>query len=213
MQKLILRAVAIVLVSVSTTGLASATGLAQPAHARNGASAVVQRLNDSLLEVMQAADNLGYQGRYRKLAPVLGASFDFTLMARVALGKHWKSLDKAQQSQVVDSFSRLSVATFASRFDGYGGEVFQITGEKSQRKNTVLVQNRLVKRDGEQIPINYLVRRVDGSWRIIDVFLDAKYSELALKRSEYTSVVQREGFDGLIGTIEAKISEMSNPPG
>ena len=125
------------------------------------------------------------------------------------MAKHWKTLDETQRAQVVESFGRLSVATFAARFDGYGGETFQVVGEKSQRKDAILVKNRLLKRDGDQIPINYLVRQVDGEWRIVDVFLDAKYSELALKRSEYTSVVQREGFDGLIGIIEAKITQIS----
>lgn len=206
MPKVILRSAAVIIVLFAF----AATWLPQPASAQASASDVVERLNDTLLEVMQGADNLGYQGRYEKLAPVLTDSFDFGLMARVALGKHWKGLDQAQQALAVESFGRLSVATFAARFSGYGGEVFEVTGEKTQRKNTMLVKNRLLKRDGDFIPINYLVRLEDGEWRIVDVFLDAKYSELALKRSEYTSVVQREGFDGLIGIIEAKINQISH---
>ena len=202
-----LRSAAIALV------LVTAAWLVQPAGAQAGTQAnatqVVERVNDTLLEVMQGADSLGYQGRFEKLAPVLTESFDFGLMARVALGRHWKTLDETQRAQAVESFGRLSVATFAARFDGYGGETFKVIGEKSQRKDAILVKNRLLKRDGDQIPINYLVRQVDGEWRIVDVFLDAKYSELALKRSEYTSVVQREGFDGLIGIIEAKITQIS----
>lgn len=206
MPKFILRTAAVLVVVLA------AAGLSRTAAAQASPTDLVARLNDTLLQVMQSADSLGYQGRYEALAPVLVESFDFALMARVSLGKHWKNLDKAQRAQVVNSFGRLSVATFAARFDGYGGEVFQILGEKQQRKSTVLVKNRLVKRNGESVLLNYLVRQVDGAWRIIDVFLDAKYSELALKRSEYTSVVQREGFDGLIGVIEAKINEMSNQP-
>ena len=206
MPKVISRAVAVILVLFAIAGPVST------AQAQGSPTDLVARLNNTLLKVMQGADSLGYQGRYETLAPVLAQSFDFPLMARVALGKHWKELDKTQRAQVVNSFGRLSVATFAARFDGYGGETFQITGEKQQRKNTVLVKNQLVKSNGERVSLNYLVRRVEGAWRIIDVFLDAKYSELALKRSEYSSVVQREGFDGLIGTIEAKIDEMSNQP-
>lgn len=187
--------------------------LSQPVSAQASASATVERLNSTLLAVMQDAKTLGYQGRYEKLAPVLKESFDFPLMARIAVGKHWDSLDAEQQAQLVESFSRLSVATFAARFDGYSGESFQVEGETDQRRNTVLVSNQLIKADGEAVPINYLVRQIDGEWRIIDVFLDAKYSELALKRSEYTSVVSREGFEGLLGVMEEKIAHMAETSG
>ncbi|MGF1608295.1 MAG: ABC transporter substrate-binding protein [Kiloniellales bacterium] len=187
--------------------------LSQPVSAQASATATVERLNSTLLAVMQEARSLGYQGRYEKLAPVLTESFDFQLMARVAVGKHWGSLDAEQQEQLIESFSRLSVATFAARFDGYSGESFRIDGEADQRRNTVLVSNQLVKANGEAIPINYLLRQIDGQWRIIDIFLDAKYSELALKRSEYTSVVSREGFDRLLGVMEQKIAEMASTGG
>ena len=32
-------------------------------------------------------------------------------------------------------------------------------------------------------------------------------SELALQRSQYSSLIQRQGFDGLLETLEGKISE------
>ena len=187
--------------------------LSQPASAQASATDLVERLNHTLIDVMQNADTLGYDGRYKTLAPVLQDSFDFPLMAKVAVGKYWKGLDDEQKKQLIQSFARLSVATFASRFDGYGGEVFEVEGESNQRKNTVLVSNKLVKSSGEVVPLNYLLRESDGGWRIVDVYLDAKYSELALKRSEYSSVVSREGFDALIGIMENKIATLASAPG
>jgi hypothetical protein len=41
------------------------------------------------------------------------------------------------------------------------------------------------------------------------VFLKAKYSELAIKRSEYTSVYKRDGFARLIEIMETKIAGFS----
>lgn len=170
-------------------------------------SALVDRLNGTLINVMQKSDELGYNGRYETLAPILVDSFNFPAMARISVGKHWNSLSQEQKKELSQIFARLSVATFAARFDGYGGEQFRITGKRDQKRNTVLVENELVKTSGDSIPINYLVREFDGDWRIIDVYLDAKYSELALKRSEYSAVLQREGFDGLVNTMQAKIDQ------
>lgn len=176
-------------------------------QAADGASAVIQRLNATLLEVMQNADRLGFQGRYETLAPVLVESFNFPVMASKSVGsKQWRGLDTEQKKQLTQSFGRLSVATFAARFDGYGGEQFRVSGQRDLGKD-ILVFNELVKPSGKAISINYVLRDFDGRLRIIDVYLDGKYSELALKRSEYGSVIKREGLTGLIAALEQKIEQ------
>ena len=172
-------------------------------------SAVAERLDAALLEAMRNAKTLGYKGRYELLAPVLEQAFDFPFMARVSIGRYWRKMDEAQRAKLVEAFARLSIATFAARFNGYGGETFQILGEEKQPRGVILVVNHLVKNDGEAVPINYLMRESKGRWRVVDVFLDAKYSELAIKRAEYTTVYQRDGFDRLIEIMEAKIAELA----
>lgn len=171
--------------------------------------AIVERLNDTFLGVMREAEALGYQGRFDRLAPVLSEAFDFPLMARASLGRHWKDLDQAQRDRMIELFARSSVATFATRFNGFSGERFEVLGESEAPRKSILVRNRLVKSGGEAVEINYLLRRRKERWRVVDIFLDAKYSELAMKRSEYSSVVQNEGFDGLIARLEAKLAELA----
>lgn len=171
--------------------------------------AVAERLDAAILEAMRNAEALGYQGRYEILAPVLEQAFDFPYMARVSIGRYWRKMDEAQRARLIDAFSRLSIATFAARFNGYGGEAFQILGEEKQPRGAVLVANHLVKTDGEPVAIDFLMREDEGRWRVVDVFLDAKYSELAIKRAEYTTVYQRDGFDRLIEIMEAKIAELA----
>ena len=118
-------------------------------------------------------------------------------------------MNEQEQARLVEVFGRLSTATFAARFDGYGGEVFEITGEEAQPRGAVLVLNRLVKTDGDAVPINYLMREGETGWRIVDVFLDAKFSEIAVKRSEYTAVIQRYGLAVLIEVMEQKIADFA----
>jgi phospholipid transport system substrate-binding protein len=168
---------------------------------------VAEELDAALLEAMRNAKTLGYEGRYKLLAPVLVATFDFGYMARVSVGRYWRKMDEAQRARLVEAFGKLSIATFAARFDGYGGETFKVLGQEDQPRGVVLVVNHLVKSDGEAVPINYLMRKQKERWRIVDVFLEAKYSELAIKRSEYTSVYKRDGFSGLIAIMESKIAD------
>ena len=171
--------------------------------------AVAERLDAAILEAMRNAEALGYQGRYELLAPVLEQAFDFPYMARVSIGRYWRKMDEAQRARMVGAFTRLSIATFAARFNGYGGETFQILGEEEQPRGAILVVNHLVKTDGDPVAIDFLMREDEGRWRVVDVFLDAKYSELAIKRAEYTTVYQRDGFDRLIEIMEARIAELA----
>ncbi len=172
-------------------------------------SEIVQRLNAVLIEVMRGAEALGFQGRYQHLAPVLSQTFDFPFMARISTGGHWRALDEATRARIVEAFGKVSVATYAARFDGYGGERFEILGEAPGRRKTVLVRNRLVKSDGEAVAINYLLKATEGRWRVVDVFLDGKYSELALKRSEYGAVIKNHGIAALIQRLDRKAAKLS----
>lgn len=169
-------------------------------------TATVERLNAVLLETMKSAADLGYQGRYDRLAPVLKEIFDFPTMARIVLGTHWSSIGKRQQSDFIEAFADYSVAVFASRFDGYDGERFEILGEQPARRGAVLVQNQIVKSDGEAIAINYLTRPAEAgdNWQVVDTILGGAYSELATRRSEYDGIVKKTGIGSLIDALNRK---------
>ena len=179
------------------------------AAAEEAPSDIVGRLNAVLMEVMQQADELGFSGRYDRLAPVLSEAFNFSLMARISVGRHWRKLENSDRDRLVDVFGRLSIATFAARFDGYSGERFEVLGERPAPRKANLVRNRLIKNDGEAVEINYLLKAAEGRWRVVDVFLDAVYSELAMKRSEYGSVIKNAGFDELIRRLDEKIAKLA----
>jgi len=172
-------------------------------------SAVVERLNAALIEVMRGAEALGFQGRYQRLAPVLSQSFDFPFMARVSAGGRWRAWDEATRGRFVEAFGKVSIATYAARFDGFGGERFEVLGEAPGRRKTILVRNRLVRTGGDAVAIDYLLKATEGRWRVVDVYLDGKYSELALKRSEYGAVIKNHGIAVLIQSLEEKAAQLA----
>lgn len=189
--------------------IAAAAAGNQARAAMGSPSDVVARLNITLLSIMREAEPLGFQGRFDRLAPELLGAFNFQAMASVVAGRHWKKLDTAQRKRLIDVFGRSSIATFATRFDGYSGETFRIIEEKPGPRGSMLVRNKLIKSDGGNVEINYLLRVFNDRWRVVDVFLDAKYSEMALTRSEYTSIISNKGFDTLIRDLEEKLARLA----
>ena len=166
---------------------------------------LVERLNGVLLEAMRNADSLGYQGRYDLMRPTLTQTFNFPVMAQITAGTgRWRDFTQDQRQRLVESFSRMSIATFASRFDGYGGERFEVVDAQPQRNDRILVRSRLVRTDGEPpVELNYLFQEFGDGWRILDVYLDGIYSELSRQRSEYASILNTGGVEMLIQEIDA----------
>ena len=169
----------------------------------------VQDFYGVLLGNMQQGRMLGESGRYAKLAPVVDRTFDIPTMTRLAIGPAWSTLSPTQQQQLVGAFAHYVAATYADQFDSYSGEQLQVTGERPNGAD-LLVQTRIVKSNGESTRLDYLMRQDQGSWRISDVYLDGTISQLAVHRSEFHSVLQREGVDGLVMALNRKVDLLRN---
>ena len=187
--------------------VAALSYLAPPANA-GPASDIIGKLNTVFMDVMQNTKSLGYESRYKKLEPTLAETYDFAEMTRVATGRHWRRLTDDQKQQLVAAFHDLSIATYAARFGGFGDGHFEILGEETAPAGSVRVNNQIVPASGEPIRVDYLLRQTAGQWRIIDVYLKSSVSELAVRRGEFTGILAKRGFDGLIADIKAKVSKL-----
>ena len=67
------------------------------------------------------------------------------------------------------------------------------------------MQTKIVKAKGISVTLNYRIRENAGSWQISDVYLDGTISQLATQRSEFHSILQHEGVDGLILALNRKV--------
>jgi phospholipid transport system substrate-binding protein len=189
---------------IASLGSAQATG--------DAPRSVVEAFHATLLQVMKQASQLGFQGRYKTLQPAIENAFNLPLMARLAIGPQWTSIAPEQQQRLIEGFRRLTFATYASRFDSYDGEQFETKGEKSGGAGGgTLVETRLVPQrgNGDPVDLSYLVRQDGGRWQIIDVFLSGTISELATRRAEFTSVLRRDGAEGLTAMLERKVAELT----
>jgi phospholipid transport system substrate-binding protein len=172
------------------------------------ATDVVENLHGTLLIVMKDGNQIGYQGRYDRLAPVITAGFDMPFIAKMVLGRYWGTFSIEQKSKFVETFSKLSIATYAANFDTYSREAFKAISEKEASGGRILVQTQLIKSDGGQVQLDYVLHRVGSPWRIINVVADGA-SDLALKRADYTSFLKSNGFDPLLIKLNEKIAQYS----
>jgi phospholipid transport system substrate-binding protein len=170
------------------------------------ARATVDDLHRALIEVMKNADRLGYAGRYEKLEPVVRKSFNFEAVSQVSLGGHWNKLTREQKKAFIEKLTRLSLATYASQFNGYGGERFEFEGVDSASAGRAMLTYFLTAPKEKPIKFQYILIEFRGRWEIVNIIVDG-ISDLALRKAQYTSIIDREGYDALMGKLDEKISD------
>lgn len=200
--------VACCLVLLAVTPMAAGAQTAGPPYA--APEDPVVRLNDALLAMMRAAGGTTLEQRKDRILPVLRDVYAFDRMGQYAVGRSaFTDLSPDQRRRYLEQFALMSAVTYASRFDGYSGEQFAITGRGEGRGGTEVVKTALTTGGGETIDLHYLVREVgDQGWQIVDVLLQGRISELSRRRAEFGALYQREGYDGLIRGIEETINRL-----
>ena len=168
------------------------------------AKQVVEKFQSELIAVMKDGKKLGYAGRYQKLSDPISNSHDLTKIARIVVGKEWEKLSEDQQQKLTDIFIRLSIASYAHNFKDFSGEEFIIDSEEETKNGGVVIHSHLTIPDDKPVKFDYMLKEKGASWRIINIIANG-VSDLALKRSEYTAILQRDGFDALISQINEKI--------
>ena len=193
--------------AVSVLALSSRASWLSAAPASSPA-AVIGAFYDTLLAAWKGAATLGFEGRRAKLAPAVRAAYNLPVMTRLTVGPQWQGMTPAQQTQLISAFADYSVATYASRFNTYSGERFEVDPNPSPTTNGVIVHTKLIKSDGNPVQLDYLMQQSDGGWHVIDVYLSGTISELATRRSEFSSVLSHGGADALAEALKKKANDL-----
>ncbi len=205
----ITRRALMVLASLCFILLLTAAPFTPGAAAASDPQDVVRGFYGVLLTNMRDGRTLGASGRLARLAPVVDRIFDIPAMTRLAVGNSWTNLSPAEQQLLIAAFRHYVAATYVDQFNTYSGEQLQVTGERPHGAN-VVVQTRIVKSNGDATRLDYLMRQDEGGPWISDVYLDGSISQLAVHRSEFHSILQREGIDGLIQALNRKVDLLRN---
>jgi len=193
-------------VAPQASGSVAAAGASAGAEVAGSPVAVVETLHASLIAAMQDKE-LDFDGRYAMLAPVVEESFDLEFMGSKCVGRHWKTLSPDEQQAWLEKFKRLTTSTYASRFKSFNGERFETLGEEPGARDTQIVLTKLHVPGDEDVMLNYRLMKGPAGWQVIDIYLKGTVSELALRRSDYSVTLKRDGFDGLVAAIDEKIAD------
>ena len=127
-------------------------------------------------EVISIVENkqLTKENRNDKIVNILTPMFDFELMAKLSLGKKWKSLSKNDANNFVNLYVKRMKQSYSSKIDAYSDEKVEVTKIKQTKKSRIeLITNLVSKTNKLEIIYKFYkpkkLKLDKNNWLIYDV--------------------------------------------
>src|SRR3984957_17599591 len=186
---------------------------AVPASADQSATDVVKSLVNPALQILnnKSAPLTDRQQKLRNL--VSGDMFDYTAMARSALGIHWKELNDQQRNDFTQVFTAFLRDSYIGRIQDFSIQQVNYLGESDLGDGHTEVTTTVQQPGGKApVQINYMLRKENGKWLIYDVTVD-NISIAANYRNQFNRVINNKGFDTLMTDLKSKQQSLEDQLG
>jgi phospholipid transport system substrate-binding protein len=172
-----------------------------------GPMAVVQQTVNQALEVLRDKDTPLAQ-RQDHLRQIVAGTFDFTEMAKSALGYHWKQITPDQQQEFTNVFVAFIEDSYLSKLNEYRGQQVVFKRASNDGPQYAQVSTEVTQSSGEPIHMDFRLLQKDGSWKIYDVTVDA-ISIIANYRNQFNRVMNNQGYQKLIDDLKSKQASLA----
>jgi phospholipid transport system substrate-binding protein len=201
----------IILVPALMLGAAWAgTARAAEGGSNEQAIAFIEALGQRLLATQASTAADAAELRQGALEDLIRDGFNLDLTSQLVLGKYWSRASAGQRAAFKDLFAPYLLSTYARQLDAYRLETLAVVACKRVGERDFLVQTS-IEGNSEVANAVWRLRARGGAYRIIDVLVDG--ISLALtERSQFASVIGREGFEGMLALLRERVSGRATEP-
>ena len=132
--------------------------------------------------------------------------FDFEELSKRTLGRDWKKMSAAQQTEFVKLFKQLLQGVYADRLLAYSDQKVIFDKEITLKKGSAEVQSYLQTSDGKKIPLFYRLTDKSGSWKVYDVIIEG-VSMVKNYRTQFRDILAKDSPDKLLEILRDKVNK------
>jgi phospholipid transport system substrate-binding protein len=186
------------------------TGIVLATTAGALAGPATDQLKPQIDDVIATLDNPALQAESRTVErreavrAITDRIFDWTVMARRALGQHWEERTVAEKIAFVPLFRELMEQAFIGKIEQYGAESVAYVGESLDGDES-LVRTRVTLRPSGDVGVDYRMAWQGTRWMIYDVLVE-RTSIVRNYRAQFDSVIKKSSYEELIRKIRGKVS-------
>jgi len=140
---------------------------------------------------------------YAGLKTIVGNRSDTVYSARLVLGRHGRGLEDEKVEAFANALSDLLMRRFGGGLVDFESrdqiDVLPLAGDNSDRMTRV--RTRVTLDNGEQAPVDYMLRKRDGQWLIFDVIVEG-ISYVSTFRNQFAEEIRQRGFDATLERLQ-----------
>lgn len=128
--------------------------------------------------------------------------FDFELMAKRVLGKHWRDANPKQRGAFVEAFKGVLVRTYANRLTEYTDyKINYLETPQGPESDRALVRSEVALPGQMPVQIDYRLLLRGENWKVYDVAIEG-VSLVTNYRSSFNTEISQGGLDQLISRLQ-----------
>lgn len=168
----------------------------------NEAREFVDDLGKKVLGIMDSS--AAEAQKQKQLQQLFTENVDIDWMGQFVLGRAWQQATPEQRSRYLQAYRDYLLAHYTSNFTDYNGSNYKITSVEDKGNGEFSV-NMQINTPGQKQDVlaGYRLRNAGNQFKLSDIIIEG-VSLITTERSEFTAVVQKDGIDALINSLEQK---------
>ncbi len=178
---------------------ASVAQAAAPVAAKNFVDGVAK-------QVIEVAGNegLAQSDKQAKIEAIFTDKVDINFIAKFVMGKNWRVASPQQQQDYVSAYKPFILKNYASKLAKYSGQTYTLKNARADGDATVVTME-INDTDGKKVLVDYRLKGDGDHFRIVDIAVEG-VSLLTTQRSEFASIIENKGIDGLIDALKKQVA-------
>ena len=172
-----------------------------------GPEDVVKKVAEDVLFAIKTDQEIqkGNKEKIYKLAEEkILPNFDFEKVARLVLGRAWRSASDEQKKGFIVEFRTLLLKTYAVALSKYKDQKIEFKPSRMSYTDEIfIVKSEIIQGGAQPIRVNYALSKRAGKWLVFDIVIEG-VSLVTNYRSQFSSEIKKNGMDTLILKLAKK---------
>lgn len=173
-----------------------------PPASVNTPRGVVHGTTSSVVDVL-ANNTLSADQKRHEVEEIVYARVDLSTLSKLVLARGWNDLSEEQRKQFMEEFRRNLSATYGRNVESYKNEKVAIVDDHAEVRGDWTVRTKIVRNGTDDINVDYRLRQIDGTWKIIDIIIE-NVSLVANFRSQFQEIMSNGGPARLLQVLHDK---------
>ena len=166
-------------------------------------SKIQQVMDKKVQQVLNVLKNktLTQKQKEKKSISIMDSVFDYKTMAKISLGKKWKTLSDKEKQQFIQAFEHKIKYSYVDKLRLYNNQKVISKKLKKIKPTRIVLENQIIgKTDTYKVIYLFYKDKKTNQWYIYDVRL-AGVSIIQTYRKQFSSILKTKSFQALLKSL------------